>query len=242
MSDKHHTVIVGDLSGIGKSVADALIDKGVSVIGRTPDGDYYFHNDPNTSINIDLYVDNVDTILDCGSIDTQCWAKDDPNGDVFMKVMENANRKIFQLYHEFINALRKNKGIWITVASVSAKADMTCSSAYCGTKAATVQTIRVLAREEDRIVGDGENHASIFTVSPILVPETPLVQNLIGEYMISRNVSDRKKAEKDFCTRLYNKHPLHLEDVTKFFIHLLYDNRELSRSMSGSNMSLGDQM
>lgn len=259
-------VVVGDLSGVGYYVAESLIQLGHEVIGRTPTGFYYNHSQVTIDYKAEPLAngepvrkieclfngvpEHVDTVIDCGCINKQSWASDEDAGEVFMKLMENNNKKMYDLYHDFIDSLRENKGIFLTVASVAARFPMSCTSAYNSSKAAMVMQSRVFAREEHRKIQD-DNYCSFITVSPILIPETNMIAYLKKQYIDQRLKGDMKgitreeleaKVDKDWVSELNNRTPLKLADVVKFIVNLVTEQRSLCRSISGSDLQLGSQI
>ena len=260
-------VVVGDLSGVGYGVAEALVAMGYDVYGRTKEGQYYEHSTDNISetgsflangepirkVNTayDKAPEDVDCVIDSGCINKQSWASDEDAGEVFMELMENNNKKMYDLYHDFIDDLRSNKGIFLTVASVAARFPMSCTSAYNSSKAAMVMQSRVFAREEHRKVQD-DYFCSFITVSPILIPETNMIAYLKKQYVDQRLNGDMKgkitreelQAQTDahWVSELTNRTPLKLADVVKFIVSLVTDQWSLCRSISGSDLQIGSQI
>lgn len=226
-------LITGSNSGIGFELAKKFEASGWSVIRSDSRNNLYDSND--------LRLKDVSTVIDCGAINHQFWIKDDPDGSDWMKVIENNCRKLFSIYHDTIDALRKNEGIFLTISSDTARYAMSCSSAYCSSKAATTSIMKVMAREEDRLSNHGKlPFVSFITVSPATVPETSMVQNLMREYMIKRNVDDFEKAKVDFLSRHHNGTGIPLDGIVNFICHLLVDNRKFTRSISGSDLQVGE--
>lgn len=260
-------VVVGDLSGVGYGVAEKLQALGNTVYGRTKEGSYYNHK----SVTIDYkaeplangepvripteFLDNkptdINVVIDSGCINKQSWASDEDAGDVFMQLMENNNKKMYDLYHDFISDLRKNRGVFLTIASVAARFPMSCTSAYNSSKAAMVMQSRVFAREEHRKVQD-ENFCSFITVSPILIPETNMIAYLKKQYVDQRLNGDMKgkitreelQAQTDahWVSELTNRTPLKLADVVEFIVSLVTEQYSLCRSISGSDLQIGSQI
>lgn len=237
-------LIIGERAGIGKEVVKLVEHDFSTIICRSKKGTYYYLGS-EANLVPSTVMSTIDTVIDCGGINKQSWVYDDPTGELFDKIMTNNTKKFYSIYNDTIHALRKNKGIYISITSITGRRAMSCSSQYCASKAALLAVMRVAAREEDRLRGsyldNGDNYASIFAVSPIWIPETNMGNYLVTQYMDKRGVSDRKKAEEDFCSGLYNKKPLAVTAVAKFLKHLVVDNRELSRSLMGSDLQIGDQ-
>ena len=230
---KNTVLITGTNSGIGKSLANEFGLLGWDVICSDSHTSTYNRNDSR--------LKDVSTVIDCGAINHQFWVKEDPDGNQWMAVMENNCRKLFELYNDTIESLRKHEGIFLTFSSDTARYAMSCSAAYCSSKAATTSIMKVMAREEDRLSEHGKlPFASFITISPATVPETNMVQSLMREYMIKRNVDDFEKAKVDFLSRHHNGTGIPLDGITDFVIHLLVENRKFTRSISGSDLQVGE--
>jgi len=245
--------ITGHMSGIGKALCEYYNQLEYTVITRYSTGEVlpviFKDGVVDTDVRVQDYpyiktdkydISNIFLVIDCGANNVQCWGEDDPEGNIFRDIMLNNDQKVYSLYNTFIKYLRLNKGLFIGISSTTSSKPLSASSAYCASKAAYDMIFRCLAREESRKITTDE-YCSIFTINPISIPETGMVQNLYLEAMNSRGWS-YEEAVYHFTDNLHNRQSLNLNDVVKFIIHLTVHNTSLARCMMGTNIPLGIEL
>lgn len=240
-------LVTGYKSGIGKSLVE-LYSKNISpndIIVMDKDEIYYSLSDLQHPLASSYILRSVDTIVDCGFSNEQRWIHEDPTGSLFIKSMEENVKKLYKLYSEFLKSLRENKGVFIGIGSNSSHNPMTCSSEYCADKTAYEMVLRVMAREEDRLVGKCNNtdgrYCSFICINPVLIDDTPMPINLMNETSKKRGWS-KEKTYEDYHKHLHHGIALKTQQVVNFLYYLTVTDRVFARQLSGSVLNIGGEL
>ena len=180
-----NAIVTGGKSGLGKLIADGLVDAGFGVwtFDKTEDGcDVRVpHGTPYSSGIIKAANETgLDVLVNCAGINRIGWL-DSFDGSEWDEVMDTNAKGIFQMTKALLPGLSMRRGTVLNIVSNAAHVPMTCSAAYNASKGAALILTKQLARELTKKDG-----ITVFSVSPNKLAGTGMSKDIEEQVVATR--------------------------------------------------------
>lgn len=205
-------LVTGSASGLGRMIADALINDGHTVI----DYDLAYGDDVRKPHNSSTFASlkELDALINCAGVNLINWLQDVREWE-WDEVLGTNAYGIFKMTQACLPLLALSKGTVLNIVSNASHMPMTCSLAYNASKgAAHIMTLQ-LARELTRKYG-----ITVFGISPNKLAGTGMSRAIEEQVTQTRgwSVDDARKYQLSALLTGEETDPKQLADFVRYLL------------------------